>query len=429
MMQQWSVLAKYPDFRRLFAGNSISLLGSSVTTVALPLTAVVYLHASPAQMGLLGAVAFLPHLVLGLPAGVWIDRMRYRLVIVVTDLAQCLLLGAVPVLAALGVLQVWQLYVVVVLAGVCTLFGSVTAQSFTPVLVPRQELLQANSAVAMSNSTVNTTGSALGGALVQILTAPVAITADAISFLLSALWKARIRTAGPVLVTTGQPKQHLRRDILDGLRVVIAHPILRAVTFSATLGALAGQMQGVVLVLFLVRGLDLSSTLVGVTIAIGGAASILGALTAVPVTERIGHGPAFITGTFLASLAGFVLAAASGPFTVVFLLLIAGQILRGAGPSLYGINQQTFRQVFIAPELMSRAQATWRFLVYGMQPIGALLGGMIASTAGLRATLIISSIGMLISTMIALMSPLRSLHGLPQPRPPAQSADEEQAAA
>lgn len=412
-MRQWSVLLRYRDFRRLFVGNSVSLLGSSVTTVALPLTAVVYLHASPVQMGLLGAVAFVPHLVLGLPAGVWVERLSYRGLLVVADLVQMALLGAIPVLAELHALSVWHLYVIVVLAGVCSLFDSVAAQSFTPILVPRQQLLSANSALALSNSTVNTTGTALGGALVQLLTAPVAIAADAVSFLLSACCKARIRTSGSSRTSTNRAERHLLRDIGEGLRAVVGQPILRAVTISATIGALAGQMQGVVVVLFLVRSLHLSSALVGVTIAIAGVAGILGALVGVPISERVGHGPAFIIGQFLAGAAGLVMAAAGGPFYAVLMVLVAAQILRGWGPSLYGINQQTIRQVFISSELMSRAQATWRFLVYGMQPIGALFGGFFASTLGFRATLIISSITMLAGMIVALASPLRKVRSLP----------------
>jgi MFS family permease len=410
---QWSVFARYPDFRRLFVGNSVSLLGSSVTTVALPLTAVVYLHASPVQLGIIGAVAFVPHLVLGLPAGVWVERMRYRRILVLADLAQMLLLGTIPILAAFHVLHVWQLYVVVVLAGIGNLFETVTAQSFIPRLVPRDQLLPANSAVMQSNSTVNTTGSALGGVLVQLLTAPIAIAVDAISFLLAAFCKARIRTPGPAVSSAVRPKQHLRTDILEGLRAVLAHPVVRAVTISATLGALAGQMQNVVLVLYLVRGLHLASSLVGVAIAIGGVAGILGAVIATPITERVGPGPAYIAGMSLAGTAGLVLAASSGPLAVAFPILVVAQLLRGAGPALYGVNQQTFRQALLRPELISRVNATWRFLVYGMMPIGALLGGLSGSALGFRTTLIISSGGVLLGTAIAALSPLRSLHELP----------------
>lgn len=406
------VLSRYRDFRWLFTGNTVSLLGSSVTTVALPLTAVVYLHASPEQMGVLGAVALLPHLVLGLPAGVWVDRMPYRRVLVVADLAQTLLLGSVPVLAVLGVLRIWQLYAVAVMAGTCNLFETVTAQTFTPRLVPRQQLLAANSTLMLSSATVGTTGAALGGILVSLLTAPIAIAADAGSFLLAALCKARIRTPGLAVAENRQPT-HLRAEILEGLSIVFGLKIIRAVTLAATIGALAGQMQAVVLVLYLVRQLGLSTALVGLVIAAGGAAGILGALAVTPITERVGPGPAFITGMLLASAGGLVLAAASRPLPLALVILVIAQVLRGAGPSLYGVNQQTFRQALIPPAALSRANASWRFLVFGMQPIGALLGGFTASALGLRATLIISSAGMVLGTTVAYASPLRALRELP----------------
>jgi MFS family permease len=412
MYRRWVVLALYPDFRRLFVGNSVSLLGSSVTTVALPLTAVVVLDASPSQMGTLGAVALAPHLAFGLPVGVWVDRFPYRRVLITADLAQALLLGSIPILATFGVLHLWHLYAVAALAGVGNLFETVTTQSFIPSLVPRQELVPANSGLMLSNATVNTTGSALGAALVALLTAPIAITADATSFLLAALCKARIRTAGPA--ATKPRKMRLWSDILDGLRAVFAHRMVRSVTLSATLGALAGQMQSVVLVLYLVRDLGLSPGTVGVVVAIGGAASILGAVVATTITHRIGPGPAFIAGMFLAAIAGLVFAAATGPLLLALLIVALAQILRGTGPSIYGISQQTFRQALIAPALLARVNATWRFLVYGTQPLGALLGGLLGATLNLRATLIISSGAMLLGTTIAMFSPLRSLRELPQ---------------
>jgi predicted MFS family arabinose efflux permease len=169
----------------------------------------------------------------------------------------------------------------------------------------------------------------------------------------------------------------------------------------------------VILVPYLVRGLGLPGGLVGLIIAIGGGAGIFGALQAVPITKRTGPGPAFITGTFLASSGGLVLAAASRPLPLALAILIIAQALRGAGPPLYGVNQQTFRQALIPPAALSRATATWQFLVYGMQPIGALLGGLIGSVLSLRATLIISSAAMLLGTAVAYASPLRTLWELP----------------
>lgn len=414
LLRQWSVLARYPDFARLFAGDSTSMLGSSVTTVALPLTAVLVLDASPAQMGLLGAVGLLPHLLVGLPAGVWVGRIPYRRTLVLADLTQVLLLGAIPLLALLDVLAIWQLYVIVLAAGGCALFGSLAATSFVPVLVDRAQLLQANSAIAQSNSVVATVGSALGGALVQLLTAPIAILVDALSFLVAAVCKSRIRANARAVESAGSPRvSGLAGEIGAGLRAVFGDPILRPMIASAALGALAGQMQNVILVLFLARDLHLSATLVGLVVAVGGAASIVGAVLAAPITARVGHGPGFILGGFLAALAGFGLAAAAGPLPLLVGVLLLAQFVRGAGPPLYSINQTTVRQSLAAPGMLARVNATWRFLVFGMQPLGALLGGVVGGAIGLRGTFLVGSLAMLAAVAIAVGSPLRTFRRLP----------------
>lgn len=409
----FSVLRRSADFRWLFTGASISLLGSSVTGVALPLTAVVYLHASPAEMGLLGAASVLPCLVLSLPAGVWVERTAYRRLLVAADLAQMALLGSVPVLAVLGVLRLWQLYVVALLAGAANLVETVTAQSFTPRLVSPRQLLPANSALMLSSAAVSTTGSALGGILVGLLTAPIAIAVDAVSFLAAALCKARIRTPGLAAVPVTAGGRSLRGEISEGLRAVFTHRLLRPVTAAATVGAFGGQVQGVVFILFLVRDADLPSALVGVVVAAAGVAAVASALLVTPLTQRLGPGPAFITGMLVASVAGIVLACAVRPLTVALPILLIAQLLRGAGPSLYSVNQQTFRQVLISPAMLSRANASWRFAVYGTQVAGALVGGVLGSILGLRPTLLISSAIMLTGVMIAYGSPLRHLTSLP----------------
>ncbi|MFC0542217.1 MFS transporter [Kutzneria chonburiensis] len=374
------------DFRRLFVGNSVSLLGSSVTTVALPLVAVVALHASPVDMGILGAAGFLPHLVLGLPAGVWVDRLPYKRILVLADLGQLVLIGSVPLAAAFGVLSLAQLYVVVVLAGVCALFDAVAGQSFTPMLVPREQLLSANSALMLTSSTVNVTGSALGTGLVALLAAPLAMIVDAASFLVAALCKLRITVPGvPVAV------RH-KADLFGGLRIAFTHPVLRPVTIAATLGALGGQMQNTVLALYLIHVLGFSPWLVGVLVTVAGVAGMLGALVTPTVTRRLGPGRTFVLGMLVSSLAGFVLVV--GP-------ALLSQVFRGVGPSLYGVNQQTFRQTLVAPDQVSRVNAGWRFLVYGTQPVGALLGGL-SGTLDLRVTLVVSTALMLAGTALAL---------------------------
>jgi MFS family permease len=395
----WRVLVQRRDIRRLFVGNSVSLLGSSITLVALPLTAVLGLHASPAQMGLLGAAALLPHLVLGLPAGVWVDRLPYRRLLVWCDLAQMVAIGSVPAAAAFGALTMTQLYAVVLAAGLANLFETVTATSFTPQLVPRDDLFAANSVLMVSTATVNTVGVAIGGLLVAVVSAPMALAVDAVSFAVSAAVKAHISHAGhPV-----RRGVHLGADMVDGLRAVFTHRLVRPMVLAATVGAFAGQAQAVVLVLFLVRERGLTPGWVGAAIALSGVAGIVAAVLGPRLTRRVGIGPAFITGGLLASSAGLVLAVA-GRVSVA-----AAQIMRGAGPSLFGVNQQTLRQSLIPPTMLARVNAVWRFLVFGGQSLGALVGGLLGATVGLRATLILTSAVMLSGIAIAISSPLRTL--------------------
>lgn len=415
LFAQWSVLTRFPDFGKLFAGNTISQLGSSITTVALPLTAVLLLDASPAQMGVLGAVGTIPHLVLGLPAGVWIGRLAYRRTVVLADLARVPLLAAIPVLAAFDVLAMWQLYVIVLLAGAGMLFESLATHSYIPRLVGRDHLLSANSATAQSNSVISTVGPALGGALVQALTAPLAIAVNAASFLASGVCKRLVSDPGQPARGDDNTPPGLTADVIEGLRAVFGNAVLRPMVLSAALGALTGQVQNVILMLYLARELNLSATLVGVTIAVSGGASILGAVFAAPITERVGHGPAFVIGQFLVSLGGFVLAAASGPLPLVLATLGFAQFLRGIGPPLYAVNQLTVRQALTTPDLLPRVNATWRFLVFGTQPIGSLIGGGLGSVVGLRLTFVLGSVGMLMAVGLAVWSPLRRFRELPEP--------------
>jgi MFS family permease len=401
----WGVVGRHADFRRLFVGNAVSLLGSSVTTVALPLTAVLYLHASPLQMGLLGAAAMLPHLVLGLPVGVWVSRLPYRRVLVVSDLAQTVLLGSIPVLAALGQLRMWHLYAVVGLAGAAGLFEIVALQSFTPMLLPPEDLFAGNSAYLGSYQTINTSGPATGGLLVTAFGAPGAIAVDAVSFLVAAVLKARIRHPGRSVAPSAAAPA-----IGDGLRALFSHPLLRPLTLAATVGAFAGQAQAVVLVLFLVRELHLAPWAVGVAVAISGAAGVIGAAVVGRYTRLVGPGRAGISGMLLASSAGLVLAAA-GPLALV----VVAQLLRGAAPSIFGVNQQTLRQMLVPPERLAQVNASWRFLVFGFQSLGALVGGLLASAAGLRSTLVATSCLMLTGMAISIASPLRSLRSMPVP--------------
>jgi predicted MFS family arabinose efflux permease len=272
-------------------------------------------------------------------------------------------------------------------------------------LLPHEDLFAGNSAYLGSYQTINTTGPATAGLLVTVFGAPGAIAVDAVSFVVAAVVKSRIRHLGRSVASSAAASAP---GIGDGLRALFAHPVLRPMTLAATVAAFAGQAQTVVVVLFLVRELHLAPWAVGVAVALVGAAGVIGAALVGRYTRTVGPGRALITGALFTSSAGLVLAAA-GPLALV----AVAQLMRGVGPSLFGVNQQTLRQTLVSPERLAQVNASWRFLVFGFQSLGALVGGLLASAAGLRSTLVATSCLMLTGMAISIASPLRSLRSMP----------------
>ncbi|TCO44912.1 putative MFS family arabinose efflux permease [Kribbella antiqua] len=390
------------EFRKLWVGQLVSASGSAITTVALPLVAVVTLQASAVEMGVLAALTLLPHLLFGLPAGVWVDRWSLRRVLVVSDVGRAVLLGSVPLAAAVGSLHMWQLYVVAVLTGALTLLSDTASMTLQPALVPREDLMRANSAVLLNLNIASTAGPSVTGFLVQVVSAPFAIVFDAASYVVSAVASYLIRepprgpAAGPGVQLTA------------GLRTLFGHPVLRPLVVSATIGAIAGSLQGPLVVLYLVRERHWPAGLVGVAITVFGVAAVAGSLVVPAWTRRLGIGRAYISGQLLASLSGVALALGAGPF------IYLGQALSGLGMSLFGVPQRTVRQSLAPPHLLGQVSATWRTLVIGGQSLGALTSGLLATTIGIRPTLILSTYGILTGALVATLSPIRTVRTLPE---------------
>jgi MFS family permease len=381
------------EFLKLWSGQAISWTGSAITTVALPLVAVVTLHASVVEMGVLAALNVLPHLVFGLPAGLWVSRFSLRRLLIIADLGRALLFGAIPLLAGIGHLQMLHLYLVALAAGVLTLLSDTASQSLLPVLIPRDDLMSANSATLFTQTVAGTTGPSLAGALVTAVSAPFAIAFDAVSYAVSAATSVLLKepprpaaTRGPALTLTG------------GLRVLFADQVLRALVISATAAAAFGAIQAPLVVLYLIRELHWSPLLVGVAITVSGVASALGALLAPAYGRLLGLGRAYITGQLLASLSGLALAAALTP------LAFLSQLLTGLGMPLYGVPQRTLRQQLVPPALLPQTTATWRTLVIGSQTTGALTSGLLATTLGLRATFTVTTAGMLTAALYSALA-------------------------
>src|SRR5947209_2645722 len=282
-------LWKDSDFVKLWLGQTVSLFGSGITGIALPLTAVLVLAATPAQMGILGALDGIAVLVIGLLAGVLVDRVRRRPLLIATDLGRAFILGTIPLAALLGVLHIGQLYVVAAIAGMLTVLFNVAHPAFLPSLIPQESLVEANSKLGISDSLAEIGGPAVAGPLVQLISAPFALFFDALSFLFSACCLGLIHTPEPPPTALKQRKS-LWHDLVEGLRLVLKNPLLRALAASAGIFSLFGNFIGALYALYVIRQLGAPPIFLGLLIATGGVSALVGALLAERVVRRFGLG-------------------------------------------------------------------------------------------------------------------------------------------
>jgi len=399
----------HADFRRLWIGDAISQVGTMVTMLAMPLLAVKVLHATPFEVGLLTTFEFLAFLVIGLPAGAWVDRMRRRDVMIAADLGRMVILGSVPVTAAFGALTIWQLYAVVLLAGGLTVFFDVSYQSYLPFLVGRERLVEGNAKLQGTQSVAQVAGPSVGGFLVQLLGAPYAIAVDAVSYLWSALWVGAVRSREP------RPERaadaHLLQEIREGVSFITEHRILRSIAGCTATSNLWNAAGTPVLIVLLARTLDLSAGVIGVLFSAAAVGGLLGALVARRLADRIGQGPTIWLSVALSSPLMFVQPFLQRDWTLA--VFVATQVAWYGGVVVYNITQVSFRQALCPERLLGRMNATMRFLVWGTMPIGGLLGGALGSTVGVRPALFITAAGESLSFLWVYLSPLRWMRELP----------------
>jgi MFS family permease len=402
-------LLRQHDFRHLWAADVISQFGTRVSYLALPLLAVSYLHATTLEVSLLRTAQTLAYLLLGLQVGAWCDRIRRGPVVVIADLGRALLLAWIPIGAALGLLTIWQLYIVVGLAGVLSVFFDVARRSYLPDLVARADLVEANTKIAVNQSGAAIAAPVLGGLFVQWLTAPIAIAIDAASYLWSGLWLRGIRATEPA---RRPARRHLLREIREGLRVVAREPILRAFGAHNASLSLFQSANTAIAIVFLVREVHLRPGIIGLLGTVG----LLGAVAASATTRRLSDliGPArllwLVGGVVCGS--GFLLYPLVAPGWRIW-FDAAATFLCSTGIIVLNIVESSFQQAVCPPELLSRVNATMSFLVWGVIPLGSLLGGLAGATFGLRPTLWIAGVGALASAGWLVCSPLRSMRDLP----------------
>ncbi|HEX8112505.1 MAG TPA: MFS transporter, partial [Kofleriaceae bacterium] len=381
-----TTLWRHADFVKLWSAQSISLLGTQITTLALPLTAILLLHATPVQVGLLASMQYLPFLLVTLPAGAIVDRRRRLPVLIATDLGRAVLLAAIPLAVWLGHLELWLLYPVAFGVGVLSVFFDVAHQSYLPSIVDGEQLVEGNTKLQLSYSGAQLAGPGLGGVLVQLLTAPIAIAVDVTSYLGSAVllgWIRR-REPAPPADAGGADLAGIARDIRGGLHFVWRHPLIRPIalaTGTANFFYLFG-MTGAVLALYAVRELGLSPALLGIVLASGNVGAILGSLAADRVLARFRFGRVMLVGS-VASAFAIALMALATPGTAV-VMLPAAVMLGELGVTIYDISQISLRQAATPSALQGRMNATVRFINWGPIPIGAFIGGVIGEALGLR---------------------------------------------
>jgi MFS family permease len=396
------------DFVKLWSAHTISAIGSKVTFLALPLTAALVLQATPVEMGYLAVAGSLPGLLFGLLVGVWVDRRRRRGLLVVADVGRGVLLLAIPLAAWLGWLQMSWLYVILFLTGTLSLIFGAAYHAYLPSLVPREQLLDANSNVEISRSAAEVAGPTLAGWLIQVTTAPVAILVDALSFVLSALLLGFIRQPEATPVRHAEDG-HFFQEISAGLRLVGKDQTLRAITIATAIISFFNAALEAVYLLYMTRNLALSAWWIGVIFGAGSVGFLVGALLPVYLVRRLGLGPTMIAGLLLLVLADFILPLASGSQPVVIGLLIVAQLCFGCGLTFYNIGQDTLRQTITPDHLLGRMSATLDFTVAVLIPLGALLGGLLGEWFGLRTTLLLAVGGELLAVIWLLFSPVRSL--------------------
>ena len=400
----------HADFRRLWAGDTVSQAGTFVGQAVIPLLAATVLAATPFEMGLLTAAENAAFLLIGLPAGVWVDRMRRRKLMMRADFARAAVLCTVPVAWWCDVLTLGQLIAVALLVSVGTVFFDVSYQSYLPSLVGREHLLEGNAKLQASQSTAQVVGPGIGGGLAQLAGAANAVLATGLGYVVSGLFLLRIRTVEP------DPRPHdglpLRTQIAEGLRFVFDNPTLRPITLCTGTANLANTIFQSMFVLFLTRDLGLNSAAVGGLMTTFGVGGVLGALVAGRLTHRIGQARSIwlvpaLTWPFQA------LVPLAGPDWRVALVAL-GMTVMSFGVIVYNVAQVSYRQLICPDRLLGRMNATVRFVVWGTMPIGGLIGGGLGAWLGVRSTLWFACALMLLPMALLVFSPLRTMRDVPQ---------------
>lgn len=389
----------------LWAAQSVSQFGSEITGLALPLVAIIVLDASTFEVAALAVVDWLPFFLFSLPAGVWIDRLQRRPIMIAADWGRAVALGSIPLAYLFDVLTLGQLYVVGLIVGTLTMLFELSYQSYLPSVVERDELGEGNSKLEVSRSAAQVAGPGLAGVLVTALTAPYAILVDAISFVGSALSLSRIKRREGASEGQKEERPGFRAEIAEGLRFTLHHPLQRPIMVYVAVSNLFVTMLFAIYLVYAVRVLDLTATTIGVIFSLGSVGSLIGALTANRVARTLGIGPGLITVATAGGLGLLLIPLATGDLVIPF--LVVANVLWGFYVLNYFVTAVSLIQAITPDHLLGRTNASRRFVVQSMIPLGALLGGALGTFIGLRPTIAIGAIGASLAVIPLFFSPLR----------------------
>ncbi|HLQ07215.1 MAG TPA: MFS transporter [Nitrososphaerales archaeon] len=402
-------LTKDPDFLKFWVGQSISVLGSQFSPLAIGTIAVISLKASGFQLGLLGFLNTISFLTLGLLVGVWVDRHRRRRIMIIADFGRSLTLVAIPLAAVFFGLTMNLLYVVTLIAGVLTLFFEISYQAYVPSLVDKPKIVEANSRLEATRTLGQGAGPAAAGAAITLISAPLAVLGDTLGYLASSFSLLWIRRAEDPPNTAR--RESVAHDIREGLSLVIRDPRLRAIAAATGTSNLFGNAYGVILVKYAYVTLGMSPLEFGVSLGSSAAGGVIGALTATRIAKSLGVGKAIITGASLYSFVIIFLYFAT-PATA-FVTFVAVQFVSTIGVIVYNVVQVSYRQSLVPRDIQGRMNATMRTIVWGTIPVGSLLGGFFADAYGIRETVGVMTVLACLAVFWLVISPVRKVREFP----------------
>lgn len=394
-------------FRRLWAAQAVSAFGARITREGLPIMAVVTLGAGAATLGVLAAVASGAALATALAAGAYIDRHRRRPLLIGADLLRAAVLIAIPVAAWLGALTLTQVFAAAALVAAASVVFEIASHSYLPSIISKAELIDGNSRLAATESVAEVGGPALAGVLFQWLSAPIAVAANAVTYLVSASFLAAI--AALETAPAQSPPEHWTREITQGFRLAWSDARVRPLLLMESAQGLFGGVFSALYVLFAVRTLGLTPAMLGLAIGAGGVGALAGAFLAPRLSRRLGHGPAIILAMAGAALAVLITPFAPAAPVAGLAALVVSQVIGDALAVAGGVLTSSLRQTLLPQAVLGRVAGAFHASAGGMAVIGALGGGLLGQVIGPRAALLAAALGFLVPPLIGALSPLRSL--------------------